>query len=101
MNSLINQELPLYKFTDMRRIIKLFVLIFLIVVNHCTTLMAEEPGLPPPGPAPATNGPPGPPHGGPPISGTIDNSLLLLVVFALIYAGVKIYSIRLQKIKTT
>lgn len=78
----------------MRRVIKLFTSIFLIAVTHSAALMAQGP------PPPLTAPPGGNPHDGPPISGSIDNSLLLLVVFALIYAGVKIYSIRLQKTKT-
>ncbi len=76
----------------MTRIFRLLAIYTLIAFSFTTTLMAQMPPPPPPG---GGGGGIRPGPGGDPISGVpINDSVLPLIIFALIYAGIKFYYYR-------
>jgi hypothetical protein len=74
----------------MKKIMRLFAIIALILFNVVNTLMAQPL---PDGPG---GGPPGPGGGGPPIGAPIGDGLLILGILAALYAGKKIYELYLE-----
>jgi hypothetical protein len=79
----------------MKRLTRLFTIIALLTFIFSNSLMAQ--------PLPGGGGTIGPPTGDPlrgPIGAPIDDSVLLLVLFALGYMMLKLYQLRLLKKET-